>query len=96
MNKLTEALFNKQLPADLAASQQLNRRLLDLVVQLGQRVAELEEKAGSSSRNSSKPPSQDFPEQRAKSDKKPKCARKKGAQPSHQGHQRILADLLYY
>jgi len=92
MNKLTEALFNNQLPADLAASQQLNRKLLDLVVQLEQRVAELEERAGSSSRNSSKPPSQDSPEQRANREKKPKSPRKKGAQPGHQGHQRMLVD----
>ena len=92
MNKLTEALFNNQLPADLAASQQLNRRLLDLVAQLEQRVAELEENTGSSSRNSSKPPSQDSPEQRAKRDKKPKSPRKKGAQPGHEGHQRVLVD----
>ena len=92
MNKLTKALFNNQLPADLAASQQLNRQLLDLVLQLEQRVAELEENAGSSSRNSSKPPSQDSPEQRAKREKKPKSPRKKGAQPGHQGHQRVLAD----
>jgi len=92
MNKLTEALFNNHLPADLAALQQLNRKLVDLVVQLEQRVAELEENASSSSRNSSKPPSQDSPEQRAKREKKPKSSRKKGAQPGHQGHQRLLAD----
>lgn len=95
MNKLTEALFNHQLPADLAASQQLNRQLLDLVAQLEQRVAELEESVGSgnSSRNSSKPPSQDSPEQRAKREKKPKSPRKKGAQPGHPGHQRVRVDL---
>ena len=92
MNKLTEALFNNQLPANLAASQQLNRQLLDLVSKLEQRVAELEENIGSSSRNSSKPPSQDSPEQRAKREKKPKSTRKKGAQPGHPGHQRVLAD----
>ena len=92
MNKLTEALFNNQLPTELAASQQLNRQLLNLVVQLEQRVAELEENAGSGSspRNSSKPPSQDSPEQRAKREKKPKSPRKKGAQL---GHQRVLVDL---
>ena len=90
MNKLTETLLNNQLPADLEASQQLNRRLLDLVVQLEQRVAELEENAGSSSRNSSRPPSQDSPEQRAKREKKPKSPRKKGVQPGHEGHQRVL------
>jgi hypothetical protein len=95
MNKLTEALFNHQLPADLAASQRLNRQLLDLVTQLEQRVAELEDTAGSgsSSRNSSKPPSQDSPEQRAKREKKPKSPRKQGAQPGHQGHQRVRVEL---
>lgn len=95
MNKLTEALFNHQLPADLAASQRLNRQLLDLVTQLEQRVAELEDTAGSgsSSRNSSKPPSQDSPEQRAKRERKPKSARKPGAQPGHQGHQRVRVEL---
>ena len=72
MNKVTTALFNQQLPTDLAASQQLNRQLLDLVAELEQRVAELEENQGSSSRNSSKPPSQDSPEQRGKREKKPK------------------------
>ena len=92
MNKLTEALFNNQLPANLAASQQLNRQLLSLVAKLEQRVAELEENQGSSSRNSSKPPSQDSPEQRAKREKNPKSPRKKGAQLGHQGHQRVLVD----
>ena len=92
MSKLTKALFNKQLPTDLVASQQLNRQLLDLVAELEQRVAELEDKAGSSSRNSSNPPSQDTPEQRAKREKKPNSPRNKGAQPGHQGHQRALVD----
>ena len=95
MNKLTEALSNNQLPTELAASQQLNRQLLDLVAQIEQRLAELEDSAGngSSSRNSSKPPSQDSPEQRAKREKKPKSPRKKGAQPGHQGHQHVRVDL---
>ena len=86
MNKITAALFNHQLPTDLAASQQLNRQLLGLVAELE------EENQGSSSRNSSKPPSQDSPEQRAKREKKPKSTRKQGAQPGHQGHQRTLVD----
>ncbi len=80
MSKLTEALFNNRLPDDLAASQQLNRKLLELIAQLEQRVTELEENAGSSSRNSSKPPSQDSPEQRAKREKKPRSTR-----PSERG-----------
>ena len=92
MTQLTQALFNSQLPDNLAASQQLNRKLLDLVAQLEQRVAELEENIGSSSRNSSKPPSQDSAQQRAKREKKTKSNRKKGGQPGHPGHQRAPVD----
>jgi len=59
-----------------------------LVVRLEKRVAELEEKLGASSRNSSKPPSSDPPNVMRPS--KPPSGRKPGGQPGHKRHQREL------
>jgi Family of unknown function (DUF6444) len=62
-----------------------------------ERIAELEERLGTSSRNSSKPPSSDSPKQQA--DRKKKAAaitkhfskkRKPGGQPGHKGFSRAL------
>jgi len=47
------------------------------------RVEELEEQLGTGSDNSSKPPSQDSPKQRAERKRKKATGRKKGAQVGH-------------
>ena len=59
-----------------------------LVARLEKRVAELEEKLGLSSRNSSKPPSSDPPTVPPKP--KPPTGRKPGGQPGHKGHRRTM------
>jgi transposase len=59
-----------------------------MVAKLMARVAELEEKLGISSRNSSKPPSSDPPTVPPKS--KPPTGRKPGGQPGHKGHRREM------
>lgn len=87
------------LPTDLAASQQLNRDLLTLVVALQARVkrleaelTELKERLNDSSSNSSNPPSRDTPEQRAQRERKPKSSLKRGGQPGHSKHERALVE----
>ena len=54
------------------------------------RVEELEEQLGTGSDNSSKPPSQDSPKQRAERKRKKATGRKKGAQVGHSRHERAL------
>jgi transposase len=63
-------------------------KLVSQVEKLTARVQELEEQLGSSSRNSSKPPSSDPPT--VTRDKKPPTGRKPGGQPGHKRHQREL------
>jgi transposase len=60
-----------------------------VVAKLTARVAELEEKLGQSSRNSSKPPSSDAPTAPTRP-KKPPSGRKPGGQPGHQRNMREL------
>jgi transposase len=60
--------------------------------ELEARVRELEEKLGTNSRNSSKPPSSDPPSKPPKT-RKPPSGRKPGGQPGHEGHQRALVPL---
>jgi transposase len=60
--------------------------------ELKAQVQELLDKAGKSSRNSSKPPSSDSTAQRAKRPKKKPSSKNRGAQPGHKGHQRALLD----
>jgi transposase len=63
--------------------------LLQTIEQLQQRVAELEERLGQNSRNSSKPPSSDPPNAPSRPQRTP-SGRHVGAQPGHPGHQRRL------
>ena len=56
--------------------------------ELREQVAELLERAGTSSRTSSKPPSSDSPSQRAKRPGKRRTGRSKGAQAGHEKHER--------
>jgi transposase len=85
--------LEQQLKAALAQNARLAQQLKGAL----ERIAELEEKLGTSSRNSSKPPSSDSPKQQA--DRKKKAAsitkrssrnRKPGGQPGHQKFSRQL------
>ncbi|MGB8647798.1 MAG: IS66 family transposase [Anaerolineae bacterium] len=72
-----------------AAVRALVLTLLQTVAQLQQRVADLEERLGQNSRNSSKPPSSDPPNTPPHPTHTP-SGRHRGAQPGHLGHQRRL------
>ena len=54
------------------------------------KIEALESRIYGSSRNSSRAPSSDSPEQRAKPPRKPRSARKQGAPPGHPRHERRL------
>ena len=70
---------------------QENEQLKQAVAELTHRLDALVEQLGSSSRNSSKPPSSDSPEQKAKRPgKRKKSTRQQGAQPGHPKHERRL------
>jgi len=60
-----------------------------VVMELLQRVAQLEARLNQTSRNSSKPPSSDPPEAKPRPAKAP-TGRKTGGQPGHEGHSRRL------
>lgn len=84
--------LKKGLPNDIESAHALIDELLELVRSLEARLSRFEEQQGTSSRNSSKPPSSDSPEQRNQRQSKPKSTRKRGAQPGHSKHQRVLLD----
>lgn len=67
-----------------------NAELRARVSELETENARLRGETDKSSRNSSKPPSSDSPEQRASRTKKPGSGNKPGGQPGHEGHQRAL------
>jgi hypothetical protein len=71
------------------AVQQWVVSLLETVVALQKRVAELEERVNQTSRNSSKPPSSDPPNAPPRP-KSPPSGREAGGQPGHVGHGRSL------
>jgi transposase len=60
-----------------------------VVMELLERVAQLEARLNQTSRNSSKPPSSDPPRARPRATKEP-TGRKAGGQPGHEGHCRKL------
>lgn len=60
-----------------------------IIEQLLARIAELEERLGQNSQNSSRPPSTDAPAVRRPAPRAP-SGRKPGGQPGHEGHQRLL------
>lgn len=70
----------RQLIRELVA---INQALQTEVAALKAAVESLQSQHGSSSRNSSKAPSTDSPEQRHQRKKRPKSSRSKGAQPGH-------------
>ena len=80
---------NADLREENARLREENAQLRALVKSLMQRVADLEEKLGQNSSNTSKPPSSDPPQAPKKRGKKP-SGRKPGGQPGHAGAQRAL------
>jgi transposase len=86
-----------KLESRLAQLERENAGLRATLIERDARVAELEAElaglrgeAGKNSRNSSKPPSSDSPDQRKDRSKPPGSGRKRGGQPGHEGSQRAL------
>lgn len=79
------------LPEDVPTLQALVRSLLGAVAELQAEVAELREKLGRSSSNSSQPPSSDPPWRPTR--RKSASGRKQGGQPGHPGSHRRLQPL---
>lgn len=77
-------------PETLEEAQSIIEKLCEVVRDLAARLEELEEQIGRSSGNSSQPPSQDSPKQRAERNQKKPSERKQGAQPGHPKPQRAL------
>ncbi len=78
-------------PKTLAEAQEVINALwsaLQSMQALQQRVTELEEQLGIDSSTSSKPPSSDSPQQRAKRKRRPRSDKSQGAQPGHKKHER--------
>ena len=69
-----------------------NRQLQSMQEELLSRIEQLEEQLLTDSGNSSKAPSHDTPEQRARRRKKPQSRRSKGGQPGHPKHERALVE----
>lgn len=69
---------------------ELNARHQSELEALHAAIAELQQKKGLSSRNSAKAPSTDSPAQRYQRKKQTRSTRRKGAQPGHQKHERVL------
>lgn len=85
--------FGKRLVRLESRLAQLEREVAERDVRIAELEAEnarLRGETEKSSRNSSKPPSSDSPQQRAARAKKPGSGRKPGGQPGHEGHQRAL------
>lgn len=81
-----EALV-RSLTAQVQTLQETIRQQAQTIQQQALRIAELEERLGLNSRNSSKPPSAD-PPHTPPAPKKPGTGRKRGGQPGHPRHQR--------
>src|SRR5512134_4038489 len=79
-------------PRTLEEAQQLIQALWQQLAALQQRLKELEEQLNTHSGNSSQPPSQDTPKQRAERAHKKPTGRKQGAQEGHVKHERALVD----
>ena len=82
------SILKGSLPLDVVACHEL----LEQIQVLEERLSAVEEKQGTSSRNASKPPSSDSPEQRSQREPKAKTGRKRGAQPGHPKHERMLLE----
>jgi len=79
-------------PQSLEEAQQLIELLWQLLADLSRRQSELEEQLATTSENSSQPPSQDSPKQRAERLSKKPSGRMKGAQAGHEKYERALLD----
>ncbi|MFP5261314.1 MAG: DUF6444 domain-containing protein [Blastocatellia bacterium] len=88
------SLYHQLLPLEIR-SQAYESQLAQLRQQLSQiddlkvQLAEVRERLGQNSNNSSKPPSPDPPQQRRQSQREP-TGRKRGGQPGHEGRGRKL------
>jgi transposase len=69
----------------------LLKELWEKVIQLQDTVEKLQEVVKRNSQTSSQPPSQDRPEQKATKEK-PSQPRRRGGQPGHRGHRRLLIE----
>ena len=79
-----------KLESRLAQLEHENAGLRARVAELEGELAGLRGETSKSSRNSSKPPSSDSPDQRKARSKPPSSGRKPGGQPGHEGSQRAL------
>lgn len=77
-------------PKTLEEAQAIIVALVQQVREMSSRLEALEESLAQGSGNSSKPPSQDDPKQRAERKKKAPTGRHRGAQPGHTKHERAL------
>jgi len=84
-----EGISTEEWAATPLVVQELVLSLSATIQQLTQRVAELEERQGQTSRNSSKPPSSD-PPSAARRPRRPPSGRKRGGQAGHKGNSRKL------
>ncbi len=89
---LPEELLNINPPTTLDEALQIIQQQQAIIQLLSTRIEDLEEQLNTGSDNSSTPPSQDSPKQRAERRKKPKSDKKKGAQRGHRKHERALWD----
>jgi len=78
-----------ELPQTLSEAHAVIRDLRAVVRALQERVAELEARLGQNSSNASRPPSSDPPSAPAPAPRPP-SGRKRGGQPGHAAHQRLL------
>jgi transposase len=87
-----EAILRRfaELEARIAAQDVLIAAKDARIAELEKQVAELQAKLNQNSSNSSKPPSNDSPSDRAQRQKRQKSGKKRGGQPGHEGSQRAL------
>jgi transposase len=89
---ILEELDRDQLITFLLAANERNNLLERKIIELTERVAELEARLKQDSSNTSKPPSSDgYPKPAPKSQRK-KSGKKPGGQPNHKGHGKSMAD----
>ena len=87
-----ENLDREQLITLLIAAIERNYFLEQKVLELTERIAELEARLSQNSSNSSKPPSSDGYSKPAPKPQRKKSGKKPGGQPQHKGHGKSMAD----
>ena len=95
---LNRAMFEKldreQLIALLLTALERNYLLEQKIIELTNRIAELEERLNQNSSNSSKPPSSDGYSKPTPKSQKKKSGKKPGGQHGHKGHGKSMADMV--